>query len=275
MKTISHFITSFKNWNKNFVTTEYDYQNHQCEIATMFDLYLHNKEEFILYTAKFYAKHLKNRKLTLKHPYHNEIVCQMTYNFSPKDIGWGDATPAFVNFCFFIDKNNQFPFLLLQVHHFFDILVVEDKLIHFPHSPTFLKNRLGDVFTHFRNIDIAELCFKHKNFVFTLEQWRPYHYFSEILSAVYEIYQQSQEIIPIGKVSNFFSPKFCQIKNETEVFIRSVICPMGLKCKNSCLEESLKEFNSLIEKEDKEDALDKENLSSQELENLISRYKAN
>ncbi|WP_416825168.1 hypothetical protein, partial [Helicobacter ganmani] len=104
MKAISHFIASFESWNKNFVTTEYDYQKHQCEIATMFDLCLHNKEEFISYVAKFYAKCLKNNKLTLKHPYHNEIVCQMTYSFSPKDIGWGNDTPAFVNFCFFIDE---------------------------------------------------------------------------------------------------------------------------------------------------------------------------
>ncbi|WP_416825053.1 hypothetical protein, partial [Helicobacter ganmani] len=170
--------------------------------------------------------------------------------------------------------NNQFPFLLLQIHNFFDILVVEDKLIHFPYSPTFLKNRLTNVFTHFRNIDIAELCFKDKNFAFTLEQWRPYHYFMEILDAVYEIYQQSQEIIPIKNVPNFFSPKFCQIKNEAEIFVRPVICPMALKHKSSYLEESLKEFNSLVEKDDKEDFLDKENLSSQEVKNLILQYEA-
>ena len=120
MEAISHFINSFENWNKNFVTTEYDYLNHQCEIATMFDLYSHDKEQFISYVAKFYAKCLKNGKLTLKHPYHNEIVCQMTYSFSPKDIMWGKDTPAFVNFCFFIDENNQFHFLLLQVNHFLD-----------------------------------------------------------------------------------------------------------------------------------------------------------
>lgn len=273
METISHFINSFENWNKNFVTTEYDYPNHQCEIATMLDLYSHNKGQFISYAAKFYAKCLKNGKLTLQHPYHNEIICQMTYSFSPKDISWGKDTPAFVNFCFFIDKNNQFPFLLMQVHNFFDILVVEDKLIYFPYSPVYFKSRLRDVFTHFRDIDISNLRFKDKPFAFTLEQWRPYHYFDEILDAVYKIYQQSQEIIPIKKVSNFFTPKFCQIKNEAEVFIRPVICPMGLKYKNSYLEESLKGFNSLVEKEDKEDCFDKENLSKQELENLILQYK--
>lgn len=49
---------------------------------------------------------------------------------------------------------------------------------------------------------------------------------------------------------------------------------MALKHKSSYLEESLKEFNSLVEKDDKEDFLDKENLSSQEVKNLILQYEA-
>lgn len=274
MEAISHFIASLENWNKSFTITEYDYQNHQCEIATMFDLQLHNQEEFISYTSYIYANAIKSGRFTLKHPLFNEIICQMVYSFSPKDIDWGANTHAFVNFCFFIDESNQFPFLLLQVHHFFDVLVVEDKLIHFPHSPAFLKNRLRDVFAHFRNIDIAELYFQEKPFAFTLEQWRPFHFMIEILNGIYEIHCQSQGIIPIGRASSFFSPSFCEVKVEAEIFIRPVICPMGLKYRDLIMQESLSQFNHLVAKEDIMDSFDKENLSSREIEHLMFQYGA-
>lgn len=272
MNGIENFIHKLEKWRDNFAPIQYNYQQYDCEIATLLNLYLHDIKAFINYASKLYNQAIISKKFSLKHPLKNNVICYATHSFAPKDIRWGKDTPAYVNFIFMVDKENKFPFLLMQVHHFFDYILTEDCLI----SLQYYENNTGrfnDCYAYLSKESISNLRFKDKPFAFTLEQWRPYHYFDEILDAVYKIYHQSQEIIPIKKVSNFFTPKFCQIKNEAEVFIRPVICPMGLKYKNSYLEESLKGFNSLVEKEDKEDCFDKENLSKQELENLILQYK--
>lgn len=270
MNGIENFIHKLAKWRDSFTPIQYDYQQYDCEIATLFNLYLHDTEALINFASQLYNQAIISKSFSLKHPFKNDVICYATHSFAPKDIRWGKDTPAYVNFIFMVDKENKFPFLILQIHHFFDYILVEDCLISLQ-SYEDNRGRFNDCYACLSKESISNLMFfKEKPFAFSLEQWRPAHYFLEILPAMYEIHKLQSLTLNIVE-KGFFVPKSFTRRTEEKypIKIRPVICPIKTYQTSEIVRESLEEFNVLVAQEDINDKYNQMRIDSIKLAKLM------
>ncbi|WP_273213745.1 hypothetical protein [Helicobacter rodentium] len=210
-QAILNFITDLK--NIALETIEYGQIQTDCEISKILCLIQKDKDAYAEYCSTLYANCMDNQYFTLKHPLYANITCYAVYSFSD----------SFRHILFMIDKHNKYPFIVVQLHHIFDLILLPNGLIPFPFMPSYLKNDIPFIASHFCSIDSQLLEFCHKKFAFSLMQARPFHYFFEVFPAIFQIYKACKSPLETATKS-FFIPKITQkTTKKAEVLIRPAI----------------------------------------------------
>lgn len=212
MKAIKEFL---KLLDKNsFQKISYDTKQYECEIARILELIQDDKQGYIEYCTSFYKKCIDTNSFALKHPLHNDITCYGVYSFCA---GW-------CNYIFMIDEDNHFPFLVIQLHHIMNLVVLPQGYIDFPFNPIALLPYIPFLMSHLKTISQDLLAYHGTNLAFDLWQARPYHCCSEVMHGIYEVYSKSQKALKIASKSFFIPKNLCEkVSYENQVLIRPTI----------------------------------------------------
>ncbi|EOE2052647.1 hypothetical protein ACKAZK_000945 [Campylobacter coli] len=201
---ILNFLDRLKKWSDNFKIEDYKYDEYQCEISDFFKysiskvkyensknpdfkLKINNfegSEQFIL----FWRKKFSQEYFELQHPIHNNIKTKAICNF-PADIN----NRRFGNYILFVDEDNKYPWIVLQVYEFFQLLITQEGIYHSPLSSSWEKNDINVYTLRDLNSSIT-YCLENKNikysntkFGWNLDKCRPGHYFMEDLASLYAL----------------------------------------------------------------------------------------
>ncbi|ECQ9132823.1 hypothetical protein ACNGHC_03605 [Campylobacter jejuni] len=207
MKNIKIFLDKLQSWNKHFKITDYQYDKYNCEISDFFKMSLEIQEnkldfgELLEYWRNIFSKDY----FELYHPIYNNIKTRAIKNFfAPK------KHPRFSNYVFFIDENNQHPWILCQVYDFFQFLITEEGIFSNPISHKGMKEesiwdirRLPMVIDEniglFENIKYNDDCL----FGWLLRKNRPAHHFFEDIAS-YNILEIQKSMF---SKESYYTPK--------------------------------------------------------------------
>ncbi|HEB9338633.1 TPA: hypothetical protein RZK48_001641, partial [Campylobacter coli] len=198
------FLDKLTKWPDNFKIEDYKYDEYQCEISDFFKYsvfklkYKNSKnpdskleisafnddEQFI----RLWRNVFQNQYFELLHPIHNNIKTRAICNF-PADIN----NKRFGNYILFIDEYNKYPWIVLQVYEFFQLIITMDGIYQSPLSSKWEKSDIN-VCT-LRDLKLSvEYCIKKKKieygniqFGWKLDKCRPGHYFMEDLASLYAL----------------------------------------------------------------------------------------
>ncbi|WP_134191492.1 hypothetical protein [Campylobacter coli] len=218
MKNIKIFLDKLQSWNKHFKITDYQYDKYNCEISDFFKMSLEIQEnkldfgELLEYWRNIFSKDY----FELYHPIYNNIKTRAIKNFfAPK------KHPRFSNYVFFIDENNQHPWILCQVYDFFQFLITEEGIFSNPISHKIMAEesvrdieRLPLAIEDY--LSFEELFYKNIRFGWLLRKNRPAHHFYEDIPSYYILDVKK----PIYNKESFFTPENSVLSDKkNEVFI--------------------------------------------------------
>lgn len=256
---MKEFILNFKEWQK--IKLEPFNLNVESEISKILSLATKpEKMELENYILNLYERFLKDGFISLKHPFSGK-TCYALANYSPNDNFLGQKRDAWLNFLLFADENYENPFLLMQICHFFDFVITKESAFVFGKGafvPFF--SQISRVYEWLNELDLngffsRELKLSDLKWNFTLEQYRPMHFFYEILSNFYKIHKISGQILKIYPKKSFIKPDFI-VESDDKISIRPNIFPdIKGEIFKEVLDENLANFNDLIDKIDSFDNL--------------------
>lgn len=218
MKNIKIFLDKLQSWNEHFKITDYQYDKYNCEISDFFKMSLEIQEnkldfgELLEYWRNIFSKDY----FELYHPIYNNIKTRAIKNFfAPK------KHPRFSNYVFFIDENNQHPWILCQVYDFFQFLITEEGIFSNPISHKIMAEesvrdieRLPLAIEDY--LSFEELFYKNIRFGWLLRKNRPAHHFYEDIPSYYILDVKK----PIYNKESFFTPENSVLSDKkNEVFI--------------------------------------------------------
>ncbi|EAJ6177780.1 hypothetical protein O8I49_02725 [Campylobacter lari] len=205
MKEIKVFLDKLQSWNKYFKITDYQHDKYDCEISDFFKMSLEVRENKLDFSdlLEYWRNIFSKDYFELYHPIYNNVRTRAVKNFfAPKKY------PRFSNYIFFIDENNQHPWILCQVYDFFQFLVTEEGIFSNPISNrTMAKESIRDI----ERLPLAikefivpsDLFYKNIKFGWLLRKNRPAHHFYEDIPSYYALDIKK----PIYKKDSFFTPK--------------------------------------------------------------------
>ncbi|EAI0639244.1 hypothetical protein E0101_08240 [Campylobacter coli] len=218
MKNIKIFLDKLQSWNKHFKITDYQYDKYNCEISDFFKMSLEIQEnkldfgELLEYWRNIFSKDY----FELYHPIYNNIKTRAIKNFfAPK------KHPRFSNYVFFIDENNQHPWILCQVYDFFQFLITEEGIFSNPISHKIMaEESVRDIeglpLAIEDYLSFEELFYKNIRFGWLLRKNRPAHHFYEDIPSYYILDVKK----PIYNKESFFTPENSVLSDKkNEVFI--------------------------------------------------------
>ncbi|WP_104722289.1 hypothetical protein [Helicobacter mesocricetorum] len=221
MNAIQQFLDTLKYLNRSFgikglesTCRAYEYQKYDCEIALLhqcsFEGDIDNpqlKQTFKEIFAKEY--------LELTHPIHTNILTRAVLSINNKVV---QNTGGYNSFVFFIDKDNQYPWILVNENMFARIIITAENLFLAKDlfgEQNFVKWILWAALTEIpkiaRNLKAEDLKFCDKKFAINLGITRPYHFFREDLYWFYKLGLQDCNVL---KTPMFFKTK--EMKNIVE-----------------------------------------------------------
>ncbi len=201
---VLQFLDRLKKWQDNFKIENYKYNEYQCEIADFFKYsvtkqkYKNSKNPYFKLEIsslndgkqliESWKSIFKQQYFELLHPIRNNIKTRAICDF-PADVN----NKRFGNYILFVDKDNKYPWLVLQTYEFFQLIITTDGIYHSPLSSEWEKNDIN-VYT-LRDLKLCvEYCIKRKNikysniqFGWKLDKCRPGHYFMEDLASLYAL----------------------------------------------------------------------------------------
>ncbi|WP_246801810.1 hypothetical protein [Campylobacter sp. 2018MI34] len=238
-KEIQDFIEKLKDWKNNFIIQDYDFTKYNCEVS---DIAKWQKEYNANELINFWNKKIKKDYFELKHPIYNDIVTRAV---------WSCNLNIFFNWVFFIDKDNRYPFFIAQVCSCINFIITQNAI--------FILNKGWDglyigTINLLKNFIIdsndLELEYKNINFGFTLQNIRPGHFFSHFLNNFINIKNKKN----IYMENIFFKPKYMNNlftkQQDIVYFYPTTLMNTNLnKAYNYVLQESLEDYDILVEKD--------------------------
>lgn len=173
-KEIQEFIEKLKDWKNNFSVQEYDYTKYDCEVANIAKW---QKENNINELINFWNEKCKNDYFELKHPVYNDVITRAVNNYFDNGVR---------NYVFMIDKNNKYPWILLQDSHLINSCILPNKIFKIFSYWNFWGN-LDEI----RNILLEndkKFFYNAFPFAFLLgNKQQPQHYFTQVFASLYAI----------------------------------------------------------------------------------------
>ena len=245
-REVERFIERLKDY-KSFEVKEYECEKYHCEISTLLQNARNNN--YSKECLEIWKKVYSNKFFELKHPIHNHITTRAIANF---------LHPRFhINYIIFTDKEEKFTWLTLQLHGIADCFITEDIIYIEPfitqwgfRSATL--GRIGQLFDFVNKDTFAKLSFADISFGLCFDNLRPGHYFRDDLHWFFQL-SMNEINKEIWNVRAFFIPKNIHTKkNINYVYIAPrIYCNMDLTLTSKiCVDESLENFNSLINPQD-------------------------
>lgn len=240
---IREFVEQLRNWRKCLSFKDYDYNNYNCEISELIkfcktsESYSKKEMEKIF---DFWSDKFVQPFFELKHPEFNYIDTRAVFSVKKNTDSnlWGNCV-------FMIDKNNSFPWMLLQMYHLGTAIVTQNN-IYRPYFSTKEELCLIDDFVKEydeKNI-YQQLMHRDELFCVDLSGPRPYHYF-EHLSSFLPLLKKNQ-YFRVAKHSFFFPEK---LQRGSEQNLKIYPCVFGrdglihqrlfASCVNEVIQESL------------------------------------
>ncbi|EOI6144610.1 hypothetical protein ACMU5N_000380 [Campylobacter coli] len=251
---IGEFVEQLRNWRKCLSFKDYDYNNYNCEISELIrfcktsESYSEKEMEKIF---DFWSDKFSQSFFELKHPEFNHVNTRAVFSSDTYDTSWGNCV-------FMIDKNNSFPWMLLQMYHLGTAIVTQNN-IYRPYFSVKEELYLIDYFVKEydqKNI-YHQLLYRDELFCINLSGPRPYHYI-EHLSSFLPLLKKNQNF-RVTQHSFFFPRK---LKKGSEQKVTIYPCVFGRdgfihrKLSDSCISEIIQE--SLLEKKRSKFELDYE-----------------
>ncbi len=172
-KEIQEFVEKLKDWKNNFPIQEYDYTKYDCEVANIAKW---QKENNINELINFWNEKCKNDYFELKHPVYNDVITRAVNNYFDNGVR---------NYVFMIDKNNKYPWILLQDSHLINSCILPNKIFKIFSYWNFWGN-LDEI----RNILLENdknFFYNAFPFAFLLGNSLPQHYFTQVFASLYAI----------------------------------------------------------------------------------------
>lgn len=182
-KEIQEFIEKLKDWKNNFPIQDYDYTKYNCEVA---DIAKWQREDNIGELINFWNGKIREDFFELKHPIYNNIIVRAVKNYQL----------GIHNFILFTDKYYKNFFILGQSLNAVDIFVTPT------HINVLVKHAVHFIIENLQYINDDNFYNFDTRWCFFLKQPRPYHFFIDELSNLYQL-----NVKNIFKDSYFFIPK--------------------------------------------------------------------
>lgn len=265
-KTIQRFIERLRDWQNNFEVKVYEFEKYDCEISTLLRNGRNNnytKECLETWRDIFNKKYFE-----LKHPTYNHITTRAVANF---------LHPRFhINYIFFTDQEEKFTWLTLQLHGIADCFITEDAIYIEPFITRWgfhnaMLWRIPQLFSIANAQELARICYQEIPYQICFDNIRPAHFFGDDIFWFLKL-QPKKDIL---KKRAFWLPKALQT---SETFSKDFvyIAPRLYVNLNFYLisprviEDSLQDFNVLVHPQDKLDRFDKEEITMQDLKDLMA-----
>lgn len=222
LENIENFLSKLKSPHRSFgikgldlsTCKAYPYEKYDCEIALLhqcsFERDTNNpqlKQTFKEIFAKEY--------LELHHPIYTNILTRAVLSINNKIV---QNAGGYNSFVFFIDENNQYPWILVNENMFARAVITPENL--FLAKDLFgiqnfakwiLWAALAEIPKIARNLKSEDLEFRNKKFAINLGIARPYHFFRDDLYWFYKLNLQDCNVL---NTPMFFKTK--EMKNIVE-----------------------------------------------------------
>ncbi len=248
-KEIQEFVEKLKDWKNNFPIQDYDYTKYDCEIADIMRHSINNISKSAEYIDGIAKKIHSNKEFVLQHPFYNNIKLRAIKNFSicPERVG-----EEFANLIYLIDNDNKFPTIIVQSHNFFDFIVTDKSIIKLKNAYDVDVWMIGGIYGKISKTPLAELKYNHNKTFFYFNQYRPYHYFAELLYTPLILFDKQDNFQYVNTGKSFFIPKkFKAIPNNDYILVRPT-CIVDYKkydVLSYVLQESLEDYHNLVDKD--------------------------
>lgn len=270
MNAIKTFIERLKTLESSQMK-RYPYEQYECEIA--FTQLCHKNGDFANEKLKQMWKDVFHQPFfELHHPTLNSIKTRAVATYK----GYGNS---FI-YTFFVDENEKYPWIMYSVHNIASSIITKEEFfineIHLSNKDYIwirwtvtseIKQMLQEnVFNE------NTFIFKDSPFCLDLSHKRPTHYFADSL---YYYYYLNLEKFRIRKSPLFFIPKimndhFIEDLEDGIINISPRIGCYNGKFNFSPQKESLEDFNSLVENQDKMDKFDKIDINQKEISSFMT-----
>ncbi len=240
-KEIQEFIERLKDWKSNFPIQDYDYTKYNCEVA---DIAKWQREDNIGELINFWNGKIREDFFELKHPIYNNIIVRAVKNYQL----------GIHNFILFMDKCCKNFFILGQSLNAIDIFVTPT------HINVLVKHAVHFIIENLQYVNDDNFYNFDTRWCFFLKQPRPYHFFIDELSNLYQL-----NVKNIFKDSYFFIPKnisfFDKDKSYVSLYPNTInFHPLIREYKgdiekyvtimfNKVLQESLEDYDILTDKD--------------------------
>lgn len=275
-EAIREFVERLKDIRNNFIQKEYDYKAYNTEIAHYMTLAKDTSKQQEL--LAFCKKIFENQYFELHHPEKSSILTRAVYSTAV------DYSMVWYGNCvFFTDKHNKNPWVLIQIYEFFQAIITENYFFYSSLSFEWFRKdanggicgRLPRTINFHYNEILNNFFYKDIKFAWRLDKFRPFHYFVECLPGLW-LQHLKKPYLP----KSFFIPKFldkslkADSANYIGVYPNFCFTPLDRQAKDladkNIVDEFLNDFNILVDFQDKLDKFDKEYISPQEINALLS-----
>ncbi|EAJ5080115.1 hypothetical protein CYI56_08260, partial [Campylobacter upsaliensis] len=181
-REIENFLEILKDPQKHFginvhdlsTCKAYEYEKYDCEIALLHKCHLENDPDNEKLLSTFRDIFSKDY-LELRHPFHNDVVTRAVLSI--------EAYPT-QSFVFFIDENNQYPWILYHMESFVLFFITPKNIFtrkNFLRGwyPISLFNNALNISKFIAQLKTKDLEFKDKKFGINFNIDRPCHTFSD------------------------------------------------------------------------------------------------
>ncbi|EOU9376610.1 hypothetical protein ACOJD2_000924 [Campylobacter coli] len=240
-KEIQEFIEKLKDWKNNFSIQDYDYTKYNCEVA---DIAKWQKENNVNELINFWNEKIKEDYFELKHPIYNDVITRATDNYFDKNV---------LNIIFMTDRNNKNPWIFAQCFRSVNLVICQQAVFSiFEDNPGYNNNIM-----HTIQKLVNEYAFNYnisKKFAILLSNTRPTHFFYMLLCYVISINFLNIKI-PYQKCFFYSKKNKISKSSNNRVFIFPTVMPLpinhflNLNVSNFVLQESLEDYDTLVEKD--------------------------
>ena len=245
----------------------YPYEQYDCELAFAQKCY-HNTDFLNKDLAHMWKNIFDKPNFELHHPIYNHILTRAIMSWQPSQISLRSLT-------LFVDENNQYPWVLLVTYEQASAFITAEK---FFLNRRYMSNNEHDRWLRWvipqdckKMVQERKLCsknvyFRESPYCLNMQSERPHHYFVDSLFW-YRYLKLTNEVwsTPLFFVANFI--KICKDPNAIPI-------PFHLGLNEESLtfvaDESIENFNTLVESQDKLDKFGKEYITPKEINNLLS-----
>ena len=242
-KEIENFIENFPK-EENYI--QYDTKNYKGEMADFLKGIYEVNPGLCL---SFYARQENNTYFEIAHPTRNHIRTRAVYS-APIYSTW-------INTIFFIDENNQYPWVYIEAIDL-HVIVTPEKVFNF-HTDFGLLPSL-DLIQSFLKGKEEELRFRDISWGFSLSKKWPMHYFYETLPTFMAL-NTNKNILDAP--SYFIPKKYWNKKTKDKVYftfngigfwqlLNANLMPEYMNdCAQKVYEEAMQDFDELVKKDDR------------------------